>query len=70
LENMLKIAETIVFSALQRKESRGAHFRSDFPERNDMEWLKHTLVYGTPKGLKLRYKPVTTTRFPPEKRRY
>ena len=44
LGNMLKVAEAIVFSALQRKESRGAHFRSDFPERNDEEWLKHTLV--------------------------
>ena len=70
LENMLKIAETIVFSALQRKESRGAHYRSDFPERNDTEWLKHTLVYMAPEGLKVRYKPVTVTRFPPEKRRY
>jgi succinate dehydrogenase / fumarate reductase flavoprotein subunit len=70
LENMLKIAETIVFSALQRKESRGAHYRSDFPERNDTEWLKHTLVHVAPEGLTLRYKPVTVTRFPPEKRRY
>ncbi len=40
LDNMLRIAEAIVFSALQRKESRGAHFRSDYPERNDEEWLK------------------------------
>jgi succinate dehydrogenase / fumarate reductase flavoprotein subunit len=70
LENMLKTAEVIVFSALHRKESRGAHYRSDFPERNDAEWLKHTLVYATPKGLTLRYKPVIATRFPPEKRRY
>jgi succinate dehydrogenase / fumarate reductase flavoprotein subunit len=70
LENMLKTAETIVFSALQRKESRGAHYRSDFPERNDKEMLKHTLVYAAPEGMKLRYKPVTITRFPPEERRY
>jgi succinate dehydrogenase / fumarate reductase flavoprotein subunit len=70
LENMLKTAETIVFSALQRKESRGAHYRSDFPERNDTKWLKHTLVYAAPEGLKLRYKPVTVTRFPPQERRY
>jgi succinate dehydrogenase / fumarate reductase flavoprotein subunit len=70
LGNMLKTAETIVFSALQRKESRGAHYREDFPKRNDSEWLKHTLVYASPKGLKLRYKPVTVTRFPPEERRY
>jgi succinate dehydrogenase / fumarate reductase flavoprotein subunit len=70
LENMLKTAEAIVFSALQRKESRGAHYREDFPERNDRKWLKHTLVYGSPEGLKLRYKPVTVTRFPPKERRY
>jgi succinate dehydrogenase / fumarate reductase flavoprotein subunit len=70
LENMLKTAETMVFSALQRKESRGAHYRQDFPERNDEEWLKHTLVYATPDGLTLRYKPVTITRFPPKERRY
>ncbi len=70
LENMLKTAEAIVFSALQREESRGAHYREDFPKRNDAELLKHTLVYATPQGLKLRYKPVTVTRFPPEERRY
>jgi succinate dehydrogenase / fumarate reductase flavoprotein subunit len=70
LENMLKTAEVTVLSALQRKESRGAHYRSDFPERNDEEWLKHTLVYAAPEGLKLRYKPVTVTSFPPEERRY
>jgi succinate dehydrogenase / fumarate reductase flavoprotein subunit len=70
LENMLKTAETIVFSALQRKESRGAHYRSDFPKRNDNDLLKHTLVYATPEGLKLLYKRVIVTRFPPEERRY
>jgi len=70
LENMLKTAEAMVFSALQRKESRGAHYRQDFPERNDEEWLKHTLVCATPDGLTLRYKPVTVTRFPPKERRY
>ena len=49
---MLKTAEAIVFSALQRKESRGAHYRSDYPERNDEEWLRHTLVYRNAEGLK------------------
>jgi succinate dehydrogenase / fumarate reductase flavoprotein subunit len=70
LENMLKTAEAIVFSALQRKESRGAHYREDFPKRNDAEWLKHTLAYAAPERLRLRYMPVTVTRFPPEERRY
>lgn len=70
LENMVKTAEAIVFSALQREESRGAHYRRDFPERNDAEWLKHTLVHASPEGLKLSYKPVTVTSFPPKARRY
>jgi succinate dehydrogenase / fumarate reductase flavoprotein subunit len=70
LNNMLRIAEIIVHSALQRKESRGAHFRSDYPERNDEEWLKHTFVNETPTGLKESYRPITTGRFMPEKRRY
>ena len=70
LNNMLRVAEVIVYSALQRKESRGAHFRSDFPERNDEEWLKHTFVSELPNGLKESYKPLTIGRFTPEKRRY
>jgi succinate dehydrogenase / fumarate reductase flavoprotein subunit len=70
LNNMLRIAEVIVFSALQRKESRGAHFRRDYPERNDDEWLKHTFVNETPTGLKASYKPLVTGRFPLENRRY
>jgi succinate dehydrogenase / fumarate reductase flavoprotein subunit len=70
LKNMLKTSEAIVFSALQRKESRGAHYRKDFPKRNDDKWLKHTLAYATPEGLKLRYKPVKVTKFPPKERRY
>jgi succinate dehydrogenase / fumarate reductase flavoprotein subunit len=70
LGNMLKIAETIVFSALQRNESRGAHYRSDYPERDDEQWLKHTLLQIAPQGFKTLYKPVSITRFTPGKRRY
>jgi succinate dehydrogenase / fumarate reductase flavoprotein subunit len=70
LGNMLKTAEVMLFSALQRKESRGAHYSQDFPERNDQGWLKHTLVCATPEGLTLRYKPVIVTRFPPKERGY
>jgi succinate dehydrogenase / fumarate reductase, flavoprotein subunit len=70
LSNMLKVAEAIVYSALMRTESRGAHFRSDFPERNDEEWLKHTLIAESPTGLKECYKPVALGRFEPQKRRY
>ena len=70
LNNMLRVAEVIVFSALVRRESRGAHFRSDYSERNDEEWLKHTFVNETPTGLKESYKPLAAGRFEPEKRRY
>jgi succinate dehydrogenase / fumarate reductase flavoprotein subunit len=70
LSNMLRVAEVIIYSAIQRKESRGAHFRSDYPERNDDQYLKHTFVSETPAGLTVSYKPVTIGRFTPEKRRY
>jgi succinate dehydrogenase / fumarate reductase flavoprotein subunit len=70
LENILKTAEVMVFSALQREESRGSHFRSDFPERNDGQWLKHTLVHATLEGLRASYRPVVVTKFAPEERRY
>ena len=59
LDNMLKLSEVIVYSALQREESRGAHYRNDFPNRNDETWLKHTLVFHTANGLEARYKPVS-----------
>ena len=70
LSNMLHVAEVIVFSALARKESRGAHFRNDYPERNDKQWLTHSFVTQTASGLEASYKPVSITRFAPEKRRY
>ncbi len=70
LGGMLKLAETVAFSALQRQESRGAHYRTDFPERNDDSWLKHTMIFKTPNGLDVRYKPVTITRFQPKARTY
>ena len=67
---MLDCAETICVSALAREESRGAHYRLDFPERTDEEWLKHTLVSHTPEGPKIDYLPVTITRWQPERRVY
>jgi len=70
LNNMLKLSEVIVHSALQREESRGAHYRNDFPERNDEAWLKHTLVFHVATGLETLYKPVVVTRFEPKPRVY
>jgi len=55
-----------VAGALAREESRGSHYRSEFPRRDDTNWLKHTLAYRTPDGPSLRYAPVTITRFPPK----
>jgi succinate dehydrogenase / fumarate reductase flavoprotein subunit len=70
LGNLLDLAEVLVESALGREESRGAHSREDFPRRDDINWLKHTLAYKTPKGVEFRYKPVTITRFQPQERKY
>ena len=70
LGHQLDLAYVILFSALQRRESRGAHYREDFPSRADQYFLKHTFVFQTPKGPEVRYKPVRITRFQPEARVY
>ncbi len=66
LFSLLDLAEAIVSGGLARQESRGAHYRSDFPQRDDVNWLKHTLAYRTPDGPRLEYAPVAVTRFPPK----
>jgi succinate dehydrogenase / fumarate reductase flavoprotein subunit len=70
LRNMLDFSEVIVAGALAREESRGAHFRCDFPQRDDDKWLMHTLAYPCESGCVLKYKPVTITMYEPEKRVY
>ena len=70
LGHQLELSEVVLFSALHRRESRGAHFREDFPMRADRYYLKHTLIYQTAKGPGVRYKPVKITRFQPEARVY
>jgi succinate dehydrogenase/fumarate reductase flavoprotein subunit len=62
--------DAIVEGALVRKESRGSHFRVDFPNRDDEHWLRHTLAFKTPEGAKLDYKEVTITSYPPKERTY
>jgi succinate dehydrogenase / fumarate reductase flavoprotein subunit len=70
LESLLHLAEAILVSALGRKESRGAHSREDYQDRDDKNFLKHSLVKKTDKGPRLFYKPVTITRFEPKPRVY
>ncbi len=68
---MLDVAEAIVVAAEERKESRGAQFRTDFPERNDDEWLKHIdLSQNGAEAPTVTYSPVTITRWQPEERTY
>jgi succinate dehydrogenase / fumarate reductase flavoprotein subunit len=73
LDSMLQIAEVLLTGAYARTESRGAHFRVDYPKRDDKNWLKHTLAYKTKdeeKGPRLEYKPVTITTIQPTERKY
>jgi len=70
LDNLLDLAEIIVTGALSRTESRGGHSRKDFPNRDDVNWLKHTLAYYTPKGPRLDYIPATITMWKPVERKY
>ncbi len=71
--NLLAFSETIVEGAIARQESRGAHFRSDYPTRNDAKFLKHTLAWSTPDGVKLDFSKevvIFMDRFPPQERKY
>jgi succinate dehydrogenase / fumarate reductase flavoprotein subunit len=67
---LLDCAEALVASALNRTESRGAHYREDFPKRDDANWLKHTLAYRKGDDITFRYKPVVITKYPPQERKY
>jgi succinate dehydrogenase / fumarate reductase flavoprotein subunit len=70
LDFMLDNAEAIVVSAIERKESRGAQFRTDYPERNDGEWLKHINVEANGGEPEISYSEVTMTQWQPQERTY
>ena len=70
LDYMLDLAEITMMSALPRQESRGAHSRTDFPKRDDQNWLKHTLVYYSETGPRLEYAPVAIAKWQPAARTY
>ena len=67
---LLDNAEQLVHAALNRKESRGAHSREDFKDRDDETWLKHTLVYKDGESVRIDYKPVTIGKYEPKPRVY
>jgi succinate dehydrogenase / fumarate reductase, flavoprotein subunit len=69
-DSILRIAEIVLMGALTRRESRGAHARTDYPTRDDVNFLKHTLAYYTEQSPKLCWYPVTITRYVPTERKY
>ncbi|MCX7831188.1 MAG: FAD-binding protein, partial [Acidobacteria bacterium] len=69
-ENLLDLAEILLMAAIERKESRGGHARTDFPKRDDENFLKHTLVRLKNGKIEISYKPVKITRWKPVERKY
>ncbi|MCS6788618.1 MAG: succinate dehydrogenase/fumarate reductase flavoprotein subunit, partial [Aigarchaeota archaeon] len=70
IDSMLEASEAIAVAALNRTESRGAHFRIDYPKRDDDVWLRHILLRWTVDGVEFEYKPVIITKHKPVERVY
>ena len=75
LGNLLDLAEVMAVSALARKESRGGHYREDYPNRDDVNFMRHTMAYREvgadgKDSVRLDYKPVVVTRYQPMERKY
>jgi len=70
LENMIILARVVTLGALARNESRGAHYKPDFPERDDVNWLKTTRAKWVNNDIQLAYEPVDTSLIKPRPRRY
>jgi len=67
---MLDVAEAILRGALNRDETRGSHYRTDFPVRDDAHWLKHSIQTWTESGPQATYEAVDVTKYKPEERKY
>ena len=70
LKSLMLVGEMILTSAIQRQESRGAHCRDDYPQRDDSNFLQHTLAYYSPTNIDIKYMPVAITMFTPQERKY
>ena len=70
LGHLLEFSEVIAVGALARHECRGAHWRTDHPSRDDVNWLKHTFAFKTANGIELKYKPVKILNYQPMERKY
>jgi succinate dehydrogenase / fumarate reductase flavoprotein subunit len=70
LQSLIVVGRVILASAMNRQESRGAHFREDFPQRDDTNFLKHTMAYYSPSGIDIQYAKVQITMFEPQERKY
>jgi succinate dehydrogenase / fumarate reductase flavoprotein subunit len=69
-DHMMDVAEVILSGALQRDETRGSHFRTDFPKRDDERWLKHTLACWTERGPEFTARTVNVDKYKPQERKY
>ncbi|MDH6061714.1 succinate dehydrogenase/fumarate reductase flavoprotein subunit [Chrysosporum bergii ANA360D] len=70
LQNLMVVGQTILASAMNRQESRGAHFREDYPQRDDANFLQHTMAYYSPAGIDIKHRPVVINIFEPQERKY
>ena len=70
LSFLIELAQVVVAGALAREESRGGHYREDFPTRDDEKFMKHTMAYASGEGVRLDYKPVVITKYQPMERKY